>query len=109
MDTKTRITLGGVEYVVPLLDVDQMEAYLAHIKGLAAEPSKDFVANFKSSVAIAAIVFRDADPEIGDIKKLRVHPTELRDGIRAVLALSGLIEAAEKAPSGEEQAAAAAA
>ena len=98
------ITLGGADYSVPLLSVDQVERYLAQVKANedARKAGGDYVANFKGMIENAAILLSDATPAIGDIRSLRVTPPQLADAIRQILTFGGLQEDKPEAPAAGE-------
>jgi hypothetical protein len=96
---EAKFTLAGTHHTVPPLDLGQHEA-LATAYGSQGESKNPYSLSFD----IANVLFRDAEPSIGDIRAVRTTPDDLRQAIDAVYRANGMEPA--KAPKESAKAAA---
>jgi hypothetical protein len=94
MPKNVTISLGGVDYVVPQMNIGQIED-LSEISSDASLP------NFKRGRMISEVILRRAVPAIPSVRDLECTAEELRAATDTVLEMSGM---AKVASPGEAQA-----
>lgn len=77
MAKSVKVSLGGTDYDIPMMDIDQLE----RVTDAISAGAKGF--------AILRIGLEQADPPIPDPNKVRAKADEVRDAVRKILEISG--------------------
>lgn len=93
------VTLGGEPYQVPRLTYGQWERLRALFDELPEGGPPDRRAAFEHGLAVAAILFERAEPEIEIGEDTECTPAELQAAQAAILAFSGLSQGKATATS----------
>lgn len=102
MPRSVTVQIGEDSYTVPALTMGEIEELSAFWEATHA-PDEAGASSMKHAISLAALVLREAEPKVEDVRKLRCTPEELRSAIDAVLRVSGLKPAEVKAAKGEAQ------
>jgi hypothetical protein len=112
----TTIVLGDQDYSVPPLTLGQFEELMealprfeaassAAAKAEGAEKGPAMRAALAASIDLLAVMASEAEPPIGDMRKIPAAPLQMRDAINAVLVANGLVKEAPAAAEGKVRAA----